>query len=185
VILDRPCRQADFGVLVGISQPAVSDLVSRGVLADGATAGEWLLAYCHRLREQAAGRLGSEVGGLDLAQERAALAREQRLGIEIKNAVLRGEYASIELLAEVLAAASQAVADRFDHLPDALKKAAPEMSDAARDQVMAIIAQARNDWVRDTAALVSARVMVDDDEADAADASAGDGLGLADEPRAD
>jgi hypothetical protein len=47
-----------------------------------------LLAYCARLREMAAGRQ-SDAGGLDLIQERAALAREQRIGHEIKNAVSR------------------------------------------------------------------------------------------------
>lgn len=177
MILDEACRQADFAVLVGISQPAVSDLVSKGVLDNGAPLRQWLLAYCLRLREQAAGRMGSEVGGLDLAQERAALAREQRMGIEIKNAVLRGEYASIGLLSEVLASASQAVAERFDHLPGLLKKVAPDMLDAARDQVMATIAQARNEWVRETAALVSTRVLAADDLPDLDD--------LSDEPRAD
>jgi len=177
VILDQACRQAEFGDLVGISQPAVSDLVSRGVLEDGAPLRQWLLAYCLRLREQAAGRMGATLGGLDLAQERAALAREQRMGIEIKNAVLRGEYASIGLLSEVLASASQAVAERFDHLPGLLKKVAPDMLDAARDQVMATIAQARNEWVRETATLVSTKVLAADDLQDFDD--------LSDEPRAD
>ena len=177
MILDESCRQADFAALVGISQPAVSDLVSKGVLDNGAPLRQWLLAYCLRLREQAAGRMGSEVGGLDLAQERAALAREQRMGIEIKNAVLRGEYASIGLLSEVLASASQAVAERFDHLPGLLKKVAPDMLDAARDQVMATIAQARNEWVRETSALVVNKVLAADDLPDLDDPS--------DEPRAD
>lgn len=174
--MDQPCRQADFGALVGISQQAVSDLVSRGVLTDGAPAGQWLLAYCHRLREQAAGRGAGEAGGLDLAQERAALAREQRQGIAIKNAVLRGDYASVGLLAEVLAAASQAVAERFDHLPGQLRKVCAELPPAAVDQVMAAIAAARNEWVRQTSALVVAAVASTGDD-DAED--------LDDEPRAD
>lgn len=126
--------QAEFAADVGISQQAVSDLVSKGVLENGAPEADWLLAYCHRLREQAAGRMGSEVGGLDLAQERAALAREQRIGIEIKNQVLRGKYAPIALLAEVLASASQAVTERFEHLPGVLKKAVPDLPSAASGQ---------------------------------------------------
>ena len=164
MVIDQPCRQADFGALVGVSQQAVSDLVSRGVLEDGAPAGQWLLAYCHRLREQAAGRLGSETGGLDLAQERAALAREQRKGIEIKNAVLRGQYASIQLLAEVLATASQAVAQRFDHLPGLVRKSCPDLPAEAIDQVMVTIAKARNEWADATVALVAATVSTTDDE---------------------
>ena len=178
MILDQPCRQAEFGDLVGISQPAVSDLVSKGVLDNGAVLRQWLLAYCLRLREQAAGRLGSEVGGLDLAQERAALAREQRQGIAIKNAVLRGEYAAVSLLAEVLAAASQSVAERFDHLPGQLRKACPDLPPAAVDQIMTAVASARNEWVRATVALVSATITEPgDDDTDTQD--------LSDEPRAD
>jgi phage terminase Nu1 subunit (DNA packaging protein) len=116
------------------------------------------MAYCHRLREQAAGRLGSEVGGYDLTHERAALAREQRIGIELRNARERGEYASITLLAQVLATASQAVAERFDHLPGDLRKKCPDMTDAQRDTVLATIVAARNEWTRTTAELVAAQL---------------------------
>lgn len=178
-MLDQPCKQADFGALVGISQQAVSDLVSRGVLENGAPLGQWLLAYCHRLREQAAGRMGSEAGGLDLAQERAALAREQRIGIALKNAVLRGEYAAVALLGEVLATASQAVAERFDHLPGQLRKACPDLPPAAVEQLQAIIASARNEWVKSTAALVSS-TLIDAEEGDEQAL-----LDMDDEPRAD
>jgi phage terminase Nu1 subunit (DNA packaging protein) len=168
--------QTVFGAAVGVSQQAISELVNKGVLTEGQGADVWLLAYCHRLREQAAGRLGSEIGGLDLAQERAALAREQRLGIEIKNAVLRGEYAAIELLGEVLARASQAVAERFDHLPGRLKKACPDLPGQALEQVLQVIATARNEWVRETSTLVSAQVAGEDDD---------ELLDVSDEPRAD
>ena len=179
MVLNEPCRQADFGALVGISQQAVSDLVSRGVLEDGAPLREWLLAYCHRLREQAAGRMGSESGGLDLAQERAALAREQRIGIALKNAVLRGEYAAVALLGEVLATASQSVAERFDHLPGQLRKACPDLPLEAVEQIQTVIAGARNAWVSGTAALVSTAI-IDTDDSDDQPA-----LDLTDEPRAD
>lgn len=172
--LDDVAVQENFGRLVGVSQPRVAQLVADGILWQGGTYGEWLAAYCARLREQAAGR--SSDGPLDLSQERAALAREQRMGIEIKNAVLRGEYASIELLAEVLASASQAVSERFDHLPGMLKKACPDLPSAAIDQVMATIAGARNEWVRSTAELVSSAV-IEDDPADVGE--------LFDEPRHD
>ncbi len=165
--------------MVGVSQQAVSDMVSRGVLENGAPLRQWLLAYCGRLREQAAGRIGSESGGLDLAQERAALARSQRTGIDIKNAVLRGEYAAVGLLGEVLASASQAVAERFDHLPGQLRKACPDLPPAAVDQVMTAIASARNEWVRSTVALVGASLTPGDDDEDPAL------VDVDDEPRTD
>ena len=177
MVTSEPVTQTIFGAAVGVSQQAISDLVGKGVLTEGQGADVWLLAYCHRLREQAAGRMGSEVGGLDLAQERAALAREQRLGIEIKNAALRGQYAAIELLSEVLARASQAVAERFDHLPGRLKKSCPDLPPSAVDQILAVIAAARNEWVRETASLVTAAVFpADEDNPDPLEAD--------DEPRA-
>lgn len=162
--LDQKIAQAEFAQMVGISEARVSQLMSEGVLAKGETAASWLVAYHERLRDQAAGRMGAEVGGLDLVQERAALAREQRLGIEIKNALARGEFAPISLLAEVLAMASQAVSERFEQLPGALRKACPDMPDTARDQVMSAIADARNEWVRMTEKLVIERLEEDDDE---------------------
>jgi len=176
--LSVPIQQAHLAQMLGLSEARVSQLMSEGFLPSGGTGLEWLHAYCGRLREQAAGRLGSDVGGLDLAQERAALAREQRLGIEIKNAVLRGQYADVSLLAEVLAQASQAVGQRFDHLPGQLRKACGNLPPEAIDQVMAAIAHARNEWVRQTADLVAASfAQTDDDEPELE--------GLDDEPRAD
>lgn len=70
------------------------------MLTKGDNAHSWLLGYCDRLRGMAAGR--HSAGGLDLVQERAALARSQREAQELKNAVARGEFAPIGLLADVL-----------------------------------------------------------------------------------
>lgn len=158
VDLSLPMRQVEFGEMVGMSQQAVSEFIKSAALGPGLSAGEMLLAYCAHLREVAAGRSSADLGGLDLVQERAALAREQRLGYEIKNAVARGEYAPIALLAELLAMASQAVVERFEQLPGALKKACPEMPDKARDQVMQVLAAARNEWVARTEKLVVQRL---------------------------
>ena len=177
VDLSLTATQAMLGEVVGVTQPSISALMSEGKLPATGTLGELVHAYCHRLREQAAGRLGNEEGGLSLTQERAALAREQRLGIEMKNAAMRGEFAPIALLSEVLAAASQAVVERFEQLPGMLKKACPQLDDAARDQVMAALAAARNEWVRATVSLAAAKLDSGDDEIEID--------GIEDEPRAD
>jgi phage terminase Nu1 subunit (DNA packaging protein) len=163
-VLAAPCTQAQFAELVGITQQRVSELVGDGTLPRGATALQWLQAYCERLREQAAGRQGEE-GGLDLVQERAALAREQRIGQAIKNAIAQGEFAPIGLLADVLGQASAAVVDRFDALPGLLRKACPDLPAEARDAIGGVIAAARNEWIRATAELVVRQLeTVDDDE---------------------
>lgn len=149
--------QAVVADIVGVTQQNISSLQGEGKLPAFGSTGQMVHAYCQRLRDQAAGRLGAEIGGLDLVQERAALAREQRLGIEIKNAVARGEFAPISLLSEVLATASQSVVERFEQLPSLLKKSCPDLPDSAREQVMTLIAAARNEWVRSTEALVLAK----------------------------
>lgn len=168
VDLSRPINEAAFGELVGISQQAVSEFLEAVSLAPGVSASEMLAAYCDRLREQAAGRLG-DTDGLDLVQERAALARAQREGHEIKNAVARGEYASINLMAQTLAMASQAVVERFEQLPGTLKKSCPHLDDATREQIMGVLAHARNEWVSHAERLIAEHLVGAIDAGDAFD----------------
>ena len=153
-VLQQPIAQAEFAELVGVSEARVSQLISEGVIARGDTAHGWLVGYCERLRDQAAGRMG-ETMGLDLVQERAALAREQREGQAIKNAVARKEFAPVGLLADVLGMAASAVVDRFDQLEGALRKACPDLPDDAKTTVQSVIAAARNEWIRSTERLVT------------------------------
>lgn len=168
-VLEQQVSQAEFAQMIGVSEARVSQLVGEGVITRGDTAQGWLTSYCERLRDQAAGRAGSETGGLDLVQERAALAREQRIGQAMKNAIARGEYAPIGALSDVLGMASSAVVDRFDQLEGSLRKACPDLPEEARATVMQVIASARNEWIRSTARLVSeqldALAEVDDDDA--------------------
>ncbi|WP_421885173.1 hypothetical protein [Methylibium sp.] len=156
-LLSHRVTQDEFAELIGVSQQLVSKLVTEGVIAKEDTAAGWLRSYCGRLREQAAGRMG-EGEGLDLVQERAWLAREQRESYRIKNAVALGEFAPIGLLADVLASASAAVVDRFDALPGVLRKACPDLPAEARDAIGRVIASARNEWIRTTDELVVKRL---------------------------
>lgn len=165
--LSQPCTQAAFGELVGITQQAVSEFLKAAALGPGVPAIVMLQAYCERLREMAAGRQGA-ADGLDLVQERAALAREQRIGHEIKNEVARKTYAPISLLSETLALASQAVGERFEQLPSALKRECPDLPEAARDALMRAIAAARNEWAERTMQLITealANEILPDDDA--------------------
>lgn len=175
--LDAIISQAEFAQMVGVSEARVSQLVGDGVIARGETAHAWLIGYCERLRDQAAGRAGSEVGGLDLVQERAALAREQREGQAIKNAVARKDFAPVGLLADVLGQAASAVVDRFDQLEGALRKACPDLQDEVKTTVLQVIASARNEWIRSTERLVADSVdAMLADEAMADDESYSEGL---------
>ena len=174
VDLSGAFSQTLLAAMVGITQPAVSAMVADGRLqVEGLSLGDALQAYCQRLRDQAAGRVGSEVGGLDLVQERAALAREQREGQAIKNAVARREYAPVGLLADVLGMAASSVVDRFDQLEGSLRKACPDLPDEAKTTIQQVIASARNEWIRSTERSVFDRIdsmLTDPDEDDQADA---------------
>lgn len=118
--LSAQCRQSDFGDMVGISQPAVSDLLVRGVLTDGAAAGQWLREYCGHMREIAAGRLGN--GDLDLVTERARLARVQRERIEMQNAMTRRTLLPATLLVEIVARAAPKACGILDSIVPALRR---------------------------------------------------------------
>jgi phage terminase Nu1 subunit (DNA packaging protein) len=120
VDLQSPTTQAAFGRLVGISQQAVSDLLRREVLRTGQPAGVWLECYCAHLREQAAGRAAA--GELDLAAERAALAREQRDRIAMQNAVTRRELAPVATLEMALATMGRKVAAVLESIPVNIKR---------------------------------------------------------------
>jgi phage terminase Nu1 subunit (DNA packaging protein) len=170
VIFDTDSKtysQTTLGALVGVLQPRISQLMTMGVIPEAVTLGEAMLAYCAYMREIAAGR--STNGPLDLAQERAALARSQREGVDLKNAILRGEYAELRVLEQLLAAAAQAVVERMDHLPGLLHAACPDLPPAAVDQLMTTLATARNEWQRSTARLVVEQVAAIEDEDEASE----------------
>lgn len=134
--------QAQFGDLVGISQQAVSDLCRRQVLRDGEPARTWLLAYCEHLRDIAAGRGGE--GALELATERARLAREQADKIAMQNAVTRGALAPAYLLEEVLARAGARASRILDTIPGEIRRRVPQLTSDDIGAVARVVAKARN-----------------------------------------
>lgn len=143
VDLDAPVRQTEFAELVGITQPAVSQLQFEGTLKAGEPLRAWLLAYCHRLREQAAGRATSN--GLSLADERAALAKAQRERVERENAIARGELRPVGDLELALASSWARGSAILEAVPTAIKRAAPEASPRVLEIVEQEISRARNE----------------------------------------
>lgn len=140
--LDHPLKQADFGALVGISRQAVGDLQARGIIEPGMSGSEALLAYCGHLRIVAAGRLAS--GDLDLAEERAGLAKAQRERVEMQNAVTRRELAPVILIEEVLAKAGSKVAGILDAIPGMVKRRVSSLPADVLDMISGEVARARN-----------------------------------------
>lgn len=122
--LQTTCTQAEFGELVGIGQPSVSDLLARKVIAAGASAGQWLLDYTRHLREQAAGR-GADG---ELAFQRSELARVSRERAEIKLALERREYAPVALIEQVLSQVGRSIAGVLEPMHVNLHRLCPHLT---------------------------------------------------------
>lgn len=137
--LDAPCLQSDFGVMVGISQQAVSTHASSGLLKPGAPLREWLLAYCDHLREQAAGRSGTE-----LANQRALLAAAQRERIEMQNAITRKDHAPVQALQIILAQLGRRLGVQFSSIVPNLRQRVPDLPVRALEVVEEVVTEARN-----------------------------------------
>ena len=140
--LSKPMTQAAFGALVGVSQQAIGNLVGRGVLDKDMDGHQMLQVYCSHLREQAAGRAANE--GLDLATERAGLAKAQREKIEMQNAVTRNELAPVALIEEVLSKAGGKIAGILEAIPGAVKRRVPNLSGEEIKTIAGEIARVRN-----------------------------------------
>lgn len=122
--LDEPCTQAAFGEMIGVSQPAVSEMVTREILTPGQTAHQWMLAYCAHMREQAAGR-GADG---ELAFQRSELARVSRERAEIKLAQERREYAPVALIEQVLATVGRGIVSVLEPLHVNLHRQCPALT---------------------------------------------------------
>ncbi|WP_426318877.1 terminase small subunit [Pseudoduganella sp. R-43] len=140
--LTKPMTQVTFGALVGVSQQAIGNLAGRGILDKSMDGHQLLQAYCSHLREQAAGRAAN--GELDLATERAGLAKAQREKIEMQNAVTRAELAPVTLIEEVLSKAGGRIAGILEAIPGAVKRRVPTLSGEEIKSIAAEIALVRN-----------------------------------------
>lgn len=118
--------QKEFGDVVGIGQARVSGLFSRGVLTKEMTLPAAIAAYCAHLREQAAGRAAE--GGLDLATERARLAKAQRQRIELQSHRVRRENVPFVVLEQVISRTGRKVAEILSSIPDAIERRHTELS---------------------------------------------------------
>ncbi|WP_211160133.1 terminase small subunit [Aromatoleum aromaticum] len=137
----------------------MSDLLARGVLTADGSGGQWLHDYCAHLREIAAGRATN--GDLDLAGERARLAKEQADKVAMQNAVTRGELAPVGLIEEVLAKAGARAAKILDTIPGTIRRREPSLSADTIATIARDIAKVRN-----IAASVSLADLREDDQAD-------------------
>lgn len=135
--------QKEIAEHLDLSQPAVSGLMDRlGIDWKTSTMDEIRVAYIRHLREQAAGRAAS--GDLDLATERARLAKEQADKVAMQNAVTRGDLAPVVMIEEVLTKTAARVAGIFDAIPGLVRRRVPSLRSEDIDLIAAEIARVRN-----------------------------------------
>jgi phage terminase Nu1 subunit (DNA packaging protein) len=160
------CSQLQIAQHLDISDRRLRELLTEwGIDHRTETLSAMRVRYIRKLREEAAGR--ASAGDLDLAQERAALAREQRIRIALQNAVARREYAPITALTDVLAMANASIVSMLDQLDSRIAQTAPDLPEATRLAMLNTIAAARNECVRTTASLdINQPVSTEDDETD-------------------
>lgn len=155
-------KQADIAAHLDVSDRAVREFLEvAGIDHKQVSLSEIRVAYIRRLREIAAGRATNE-GGLDLATERAGLARAQREKVEMQNAVTRGELAPRNLLTEALARTAPRICGLLESIVPALRRRSGYKAEDL-DYVAQVIADARNA----VAAMRLEEIMVGDDDLDA------------------
>ena len=140
--LNGKLSQEDFGRLVGISQQAVSNLAGRDLLDLSVSGHQALLTYCSHLRETAAGRSGG--GDLNLVDERAGLAREQKIRLALQNAETRKELVPVAILIAVLAKAGAKISGLLEAIPGHIKRRVPTLSADDIELITTEIARVRN-----------------------------------------
>jgi phage terminase Nu1 subunit (DNA packaging protein) len=145
-----------------LDQSSISRLLSELAIDwKAASMNEIRVAYIRRLREQAAGR--AAIGDLDLAGERAALAKAQRERIEMQNSVTRGELAPVVLIEEVLTKTASKTAGILDAIPGMIRRRVPLLTADDIDLIAGEVAKARN--------MVAAMSLADLTAAESADVS--------------
>ena len=141
-IRERP-TQEEIAEHLDISTRRVRELATEwGIDSKSISLADWRIRYLRKLREEAAGR--ATAGDLDLATERAALARAQREKIEMQNAVTRKELAPAYLLEEILASAGARMGAIFDAIPGSIRRRNQALTAADLETIATEIAKARN-----------------------------------------
>lgn len=137
-------KQAEVAAHLDLSDRSVRELEPKLSLPTGYTLAEFRIAYIRHLREVAAGRMGEGTEGLELATERARLAKEQADKIAMQNAERRGELAPVAAMEMVIAAVGAKVGRILDTIPGTVRRRVPGIGADVIEAITADIAKCRN-----------------------------------------
>ncbi|MGH8086329.1 MAG: hypothetical protein ACREPV_13820 [Lysobacter sp.] len=132
-VVAETCSAAQLATLLGLSARRIRELAEAGVIprARGRyPVADAVAAYCANLREVAAGRRGDGDGGeaLDLAAERAKLARSQREAVELKLARDRGQLVDATAVRLGFSTMVRAAVGRLRGVPSKAKGRIPTLT---------------------------------------------------------
>lgn len=129
VPIDQPCTHEAFAEIVGIARQQMTELVRSGVLREGASAHEWLLAYCAKLQDQALNRNPAQI------QERTRLEqlRADHLAMIVDDRMRK--LVPRDLLELLIARAAADVQRVLDQLPERIR-ARWKAADPALEQLI-------------------------------------------------
>lgn len=129
---DAPVSDAVLADWIGVSARHVRELAERELVVKVGRNRFDLKAsvarYAGNLRATAAGR--SAEGDIDLVTERALLARQQRIGQEMKNEVTRGSLVSIDMVLGATAAQARRVRNKLLSIPSKVASRAAALRSA-------------------------------------------------------
>jgi phage terminase Nu1 subunit (DNA packaging protein) len=136
-------KTKDLAVHLDLAERNVRDLIADlGFDPANVTRDSLRVAYIRRLREQASGRYtGSDI---NLAGERAGLAREQKYLARLKKQKALGEYAPISNLTLALSRVCSQVASKFDSIPVELKRQFPALTADQLNLIRQFLTDSRN-----------------------------------------
>lgn len=115
VPFDQPCTHDAFAEIVGVARQQITELVRDGVLSEGASAHEWLVAYIARLRDEALNRNPAQI------RERTRLEqlRADHLAMIVDDR--KRQLVPRDLLELLIARAGADVQRVFDQLPERIQ----------------------------------------------------------------
>lgn len=129
VPFDRPCTHEAFAEIVGVARQQITELVRDGVLREGASAHEWLVAYCARLQDEALNRNPAQI------QERTRLEQLRADHLAMIVADRMRELVPRDLLELLIARATADVQRVLDRLPERIR-ARLKVADPALEQLI-------------------------------------------------
>lgn len=129
---EKPVGARTLGRLLALSDRSVRDLAERGII-ERSEPGRYLVsqavpAYVRHLRQVAAGRSADDTEDLNLAKERALLAREQREAQALKNQVTRQEVLPRKEVFDRWAAILRNVSARLRSVPSRVRQQRPHFT---------------------------------------------------------